>query len=99
MSRVAATVLLLVVLAAACQLRPSLGGGLQTGNLEQEIRAGLRDASGLDVTSATCPEGLLPLAGDVFVCRATLADGQVIVVEVTQQDDDGTVTWQWLRSE
>jgi hypothetical protein len=65
---------------------------LDTANIEQQIAEKLSQDSGL-TTTVTCPDEVTVAAGDTFTCTATTDDGRTAVIEVTQDDDQGTVTW------
>jgi len=69
---------------------------LRTHELEQRLSRELvttLDVSGIRVA---CPSGIEVREGDTFVCVATAPSGDQIRVEVTQVDDDGSVTWEIL---
>jgi hypothetical protein len=65
---------------------------LDTANIEQQIAETLSQSSGL-TTTVTCPDEVTVAAGDTFTCTATTDDGRTAQIEVTQDDDQGTVTW------
>jgi hypothetical protein len=80
-------VLTLAIAAAACsktlkidQLEPQLANQLDTQ---------------LETTGVTvdCPSDVKAEAGATFECTATLSNGDTIVLEVTQKDDNGNVSW------
>ena len=56
-----------------------------TEQLEEEL-----DETGITVE---CPDDVEVEAGAVFECSGTSADGATMTVEVTQQDDEGSVEW------
>lgn len=65
---------------------------LDTANIEQQIAESLSQSSGR-TTTVVCPDEVTVAAGDTFTCTATTDDGRTAVIEVTQDDDQGTVTW------
>jgi hypothetical protein len=65
---------------------------LDTSFVEQQIAESLSQSSGL-TTTVTCPDEVTVAAGDTFTCTATTDDGRTAQIEVTQDDDQGTVTW------
>lgn len=56
------------------------------------ITAGIAEQTGLTV-EVTCPDEREIKAGDVFECTATPALGGQLTVQVTQDDDQGNITW------
>ena len=74
---------------------------LNTENLQGIIETQIEQQNqdlGIDVTSVTCPERPLQ-QGDVFTCQAATADGQNLVVTVTQTDAEGNVDWEITGSQ
>ena len=66
----------------------------------RSISEGITQQMGLAVAAVTCPAESRPLkAGDVFECTAKARDGGNLIVEVTQTDDQGNVSWTVVRSE
>lgn|GEM_PF-4133394 len=88
MRRVVLPFLFLALLGAGCDGLDLRFGGLDTGSLEEQILADVDARFPVDFEEVTCPEGIEPRAGDVFVCRVHAADGSVGVVEVTQLAGD-----------
>lgn len=89
-----AIALALTVATAGCsEVRIRLGG-LDVRPLQAQILEGLRAELPVELVEVTCPEGVQPRAGDVFLCRVLAADGSVGIVEVTQVDDQGNVAWE-----
>jgi uncharacterized protein DUF4333 len=58
---------------------------------EKAIASSLSD-HGFDAT-VTCPAGRPVKKGDVFTCDAVEKDGRKLVINVTQEDDEGSVTF------
>ena len=88
-SRVAAVTLLLpaVLLAGCTQV-------LDTGKIEEEIESGIEEQTDTSVESVDCPGERELQEGDTFECTATAPDGSSATVEVTQDDDEGNITWE-----
>lgn len=80
-----------VAVLAACTL--PVGPGLDTARLEEEIARDLERQGDVQVGAVACPTDIRAQAGDVFVCRASGPAGTTFVIEVTQDDDDGAVSW------
>jgi hypothetical protein len=66
---------------------------LDTGAIEQQVAESLSQSTGL-TTTVICPDEVTIAAGDTFTCTATTDDGRTAQIEVTQDDDQGNVTWQ-----
>ena len=58
---------------------------------ERSLASALAD-HGFDAT-VTCPSGRPVKKGDMFTCDAVEKDGRKLTINVTQEDDDGTVTY------
>jgi hypothetical protein len=91
-----AGLLLLVVLLGACQVSVS-DDTLDADKLELEVGRGIEEQTGIQVESVDCPDDVQIQAGDTFTCTVTAEDGSTAPVDVTQQDDEGNVTWE-IRS-
>lgn len=77
----------LVGLLAACSAT------LNTKKLEDEIKKGIEEQTGIDVASISCPGNIELEEGDTFDCEVEAEDDSKTSVTVTQQDDEGNVTW------
>lgn len=78
---------LLVV--AGCSAPPTL----RSGDVQDQIEAGLADQVGGDFT-VICPSGVPAEAGTTFTCSVTdELDGSTIDVVVTESDDAGGFEW------
>jgi hypothetical protein len=53
---------------------------------------------GLALTAVDCPEDRRAAEGDTFSCTATLDSGEVITVDATQTDDDGSLTLEQVEA-
>jgi hypothetical protein len=82
----------LAALGAAALLLTACGSKLDTSSLEENIDSTVTAQVGGDWTVA-CPDDVTPTAGGTFQCTATSADGTVLTAEVTQNDDQGNVSW------
>jgi hypothetical protein len=78
---------LLVVAAASCTKQ------LDTAGLEDQLRTDLQEKLGRAVASVDCPPDVDAKAGVTFRCTATGEDGSTTIVEVSQDDDQGHVSW------
>jgi Domain of unknown function (DUF4333) len=71
---------------------------LDTSKLEREIQSGLSQRTGIPIGKVDCPANVKPKKGDRFTCTATAArGGQQVVLQVTQTDSEGAVTWRVAR--
>ncbi len=68
-------------------------GGLDMDALEAEIQTGIESQTGSSVVDVECPDSRPIEAGDTFTCDAELDTGEVATVGVTQDDDQGNVSW------
>lgn len=60
--------------------------------LEPALREWL-SGQGVEAQSIECPKARVIKAGSVFDCAVTAADGTSLTIEVTQDDDQGNVSW------
>ncbi|WP_299487893.1 DUF4333 domain-containing protein [Acaryochloris sp. IP29b_bin.137] len=77
----------LVGLLAACSTT------LNTKKLEDVLKKGLEDQNNTEIASVSCPEKIEIEEGDTFECDVEASDGSKASLTVTQQDDEGNVTW------
>jgi hypothetical protein len=66
---------------------------LDTERAEAAIRAGITRQTGVKIDSVRCPDEVEARQGDTFRCLAKASNGQRARVEVTQRDDEGSVSW------
>ena len=78
----------LALLATACG-----DSKLDTSKLEDQIEKTLADRTGFTITSVRCPDDVKAEKGGTFRCTVATARGERAVVNVTQTDDKGGVTW------
>jgi hypothetical protein len=83
---VAAVAAVFLVSAVSSQSR------LDTAVVEQQIAVSLSQVSGR-TTTVVCPDEVTIESGATFTCTATTDDGRSAEIEVTQDDDQGNVTW------
>ena len=77
-----------VVLLAACGERT-----LDTSRLETQIEKTLSERTGFSITSVACPDDVKAKKGGKFSCTVTTSRKERVRVNVTQDDDQGGVTW------
>ena len=65
---------------------------LDNGDLENQLRVQLSEDAGVDPdeVSVECPEDIQAEAGRQFDCELTAPNGDLVAVEVTLTDDDGS---------
>jgi hypothetical protein len=87
-------VLLAVAVVAVAALLSAVSNRTQldTGAVEQKIAEKLSAQTG-QTTTVSCPDSVEISAGDTFTCDVTTGDGTTGTVEVTQDDDQGNVTF------
>lgn len=86
---------LALVLSGCTSLISGLSGEviLDTRLLEETIEEGILNQAGLSAT-ATCPNSLSGLPGDVRQCTVEDDFGGIYFVDVTIQNREGDITWQ-----
>ena len=85
----------LVVGLSACSASVSVNN-LDIDKLQNTIADGMQTQLDLPTApSVTCPESVPIEAGNTFSCTAEL-DGESVEVKVTQNDDQGNVSWEVL---
>jgi hypothetical protein len=87
--------LLLSVLAAAALA--GCGRNLEMTAVRKTITEGIAAQAGLEIVSVACPERTVK-ANDVFQCVAVPKGGGTLTIDVTQTDDQGSVTWKVART-
>lgn len=81
----------MVVLGAACG-----EAKLDTARVEDQIGETLAKRTGVGIDAVECPGEVEAKKGDSFRCTAT-TEREEIVVNVRQDDDEGSVTWNVAR--
>ena len=93
MTRAAAVVLACLALSAALLATACGKSQLDTSKLEDQIQTELAKRSGITIDKVDCPGDVEARKGDKFTCAATTARNERVVVQVTQDDSKGAVTW------
>jgi uncharacterized protein DUF4333 len=70
---------------------------LDTSKLESQIKKTLSDRTGIPIGSVDCPGEVEAKRGDTFRCTATTTRGERVVLNVTQTDSKGGVSWKVAR--
>ncbi len=83
----------IIVLLAGCQQT------LNMDNVRSAISDGVLEQVGYAVSEVQCPENVAVEAGASFECTAFTGEGGKLIVQVTQDDDQGNVTWEVVGSE
>ena len=77
-----------LLLLSACSYR------LNTQQIETDIKADIeRQGRRVMLKAVTCPQGVSKQAGSYFRCVGELPTGEFFTINVIQQDDTGSVTW------
>jgi hypothetical protein len=69
---------------------------LDTDRAETAIRSGITRQTGVKIDSVRCPDEVQARKGETFRCVASASNGQRARVEVTQRDDEGSVSWRLI---
>jgi hypothetical protein len=85
-----------------CLALALLGGAcgkskLDTSRLESQMKETLSDRTGIGIKSVDCPGDVEAKRGDNFSCTATTSRGERVVLNVTQNNSEGDVTWKVAR--
>jgi hypothetical protein len=81
-----------VLVLSGCSASVSVGNELETAEAEQLIADDLEEQS--DKTwSVECPDEVKVEEGGEFECSAEADDGETVTAKVTQDDDEGNVSW------
>ena len=70
---------------------------LDTDRAESAIRSGIIRQTGVKIDTVRCPDDVKAQRGETFRCVARASNGQRARVEVTQRDDEGSVSWRLVR--
>lgn len=72
----------------------SVGGSdLNTDALEDEIVTGIQEQADVAVT-VDCPDDIKIEEGNEFTCTAEDDQGTTHTIDITQDDDEGNVSWE-----
>jgi hypothetical protein len=69
---------------------------LDTDRAESAIRSGIIRQTGVKIDMVRCPDEVEARRGETFRCVALASNGQRARVEVTQRDDEGSVSWRLI---
>ncbi len=84
---------LVIAILAVAVLTVGLGRTrLTTADVEAQIADAIANELGVP-TTVTCPDVVDAGKGLTFTCDVKVSDGKTATVKVTQNDDDGNVTW------
>lgn len=81
------------VLTATALMLTGCSTTIDVSKIETSVQDGLAEQVGGEWT-VTCPDSMDVQAGLTTNCMATSADGQTLDINVTQDDDQGNVTWE-----
>jgi hypothetical protein len=84
----------LAVIVACLALSACGESTLDTGNIEDEIAPQLAEEYGTKDADVSCPDDIEAKEGEEFDCDVTAPGGVEAKVTVTQEDDEGNVTWE-----
>jgi Domain of unknown function (DUF4333) len=70
---------------------------LDTSRLEDQIKHTLATRTGIPIASVECPADVEAKQGHTFRCTATTTRGERVVLNVTQDDSKGGVSWRVAR--
>jgi hypothetical protein len=82
-----------VGLAAVATLTVSCSASIDVPDLEGRIAGDLRDEFNVSYT-VSCPGDVEAKQGNDFVCSADGEDGTELTLQITQTDDDASVTYE-----
>ncbi len=81
------------LLLAACNVAPVL----DDSRLQDEIRSGFEEQTGVSVQGVDCPDSQPLATGATFDCTLTTADGEPLTIRVTQTDAQGNISWELVE--
>ena len=89
----------LVAALSACLALVACGedSNLDTAALESQMKETISDRTRIPIASVACPDDVQPKKGDTFRCTATTERGERVLLNVTQEDDEGAVKWRVVR--
>ena len=80
-------------LAAVALVTVGCSASIDVPDLEGRIAGDLRDEFNVSYT-VTCPDGVEAEEGNDFACSADGEDGTELTLQITQTDDDASVTYE-----
>lgn len=69
---------------------------LDDSRLQDEIRTGFEQQTGVSAQGVDCPDSQPLLAGATFECTLTTVD-EPLTIRVTQTDAQGNITWELVQ--
>ena len=81
------------VMVAGCDGTLTVTRFLDMDRLETTLTEGLEEQTGVVIESVECPNDVPLEAGNEFECTATDDQGNIGTIIVTQDDDEGNITW------
>lgn len=91
------TTAMLGALIATVGLLAACSNSLSQSDVQDKLTQGMSEQLGGEYT-VTCPSDIPVAAGATFTCDATGADGSTGVITVTQDDDQGNLTWEYAAA-
>jgi outer membrane lipoprotein SlyB len=85
---------LMLAAAVAALALAGCSATVDTDGLEGQIAQELEAQAGVRPTSVQCPDDVPAEAGATFECTATADDGSTATITVTQEDDQGNLSWE-----
>jgi hypothetical protein len=86
-------IIALASIAATALLVSACSSSIDVDSLEQQVQTGLAEQLG-GTWTVQCPDSMEVQAGLTANCMATNEAGESLNVDITQEDDQGTVSWQ-----
>lgn len=91
------TTALLGALVATVGLLAACSNSLSQTDVQDKLTQGMTEQLGGTYT-VSCPSDIPVAAGATFTCDATGADGSMGVITVTQDDDQGNLSWEYTAA-
>jgi hypothetical protein len=66
---------------------------LDVERAEASLKRQITRQTGIEIDTVRCPQDVEAQRGDTFRCLAVASNGQRARVDVTQRDDEGSVSW------
>ncbi len=91
------TAALLGALCLSVGLMTACSSSLSQSDVQDKLSQGMTDQLGGTYT-VTCPSDIPISAGSTFTCDAVGDDGSMGIITVTQDDDQGNLTWEYAAA-
>lgn len=91
------TTALLGALCLTVGLLAACSNSLSQTDVQDKLKQGMTEQLGGEYT-VTCPSDIPVSAGATFTCDATGADGSTGTISVTQDDDQGNLSWEYAAA-